>query len=106
MRLAILLSLLFAIAPAYAADKTDADRLTVTVRDGEVLFRGADLDVDELRSQLVATGRAGERVYVRIGPGAKSVYIDRVVKAIRAAGFADIAIVGPSGMEKDLDPPV
>ncbi|MDB5396606.1 MAG: hypothetical protein JWM91_4112 [Rhodospirillales bacterium] len=82
------------------------DRLTVTVRDGEVLFHGADLDVDQLQSQLTATRRQGSRVYLRIGSGAKSVYIDRVIKAIRSAGFTDIVLVGPSGLEKDLDPPV
>ena len=84
----------------------DAAALTVTVHDGGVLFHGADLDLDQLQSQLAATGRQGARVYLRIGSNAKSVYVDRVIAAIRAAGFADIAILGPPGLEKDLDPPV
>jgi biopolymer transport protein ExbD len=98
--------LAFSLAFAGASHAEDADRLTVMIRDGEVLFHGVELDVDQLQSQLTASGLQGSRIYLRLGSGAKSVYIDRVVKAIRSAGFTDIVLLGPSGMEKALDPPV
>lgn len=97
---------LFLIVLTGSSRAEDAAPLTVTVQDGDVLFHGAALDLDQLQSQLSATGRKGARVYLRIGSNAKSVYVDRVIAAIRAAGFANIAILGPPGMEKDLDPPV
>ncbi len=101
--LTLLAALIAAPTIAHAAEP---DRLIVVIHDGEVVFNGADLDLDQLKAQLTATGKQGARVYLRIGASATSVYVDRVVKAVREAGFADIAIVGPSGMEKDLDPPV
>jgi biopolymer transport protein ExbD len=104
IRIAVFLA--FSLTCAGIAHSEDADRLTVMVRDGEVLFHGAALDVDQLQSQLTASGLQGSRIYLRLGSGAKSVFIDRVVKAIRSAGFTDIVLLGPSGMEKALDPPV
>jgi biopolymer transport protein ExbD len=89
-----------------SAHAQDADRLIVFIHDGEVLFHGAELDLDQLKAQLTATGKQGSKLYLRIGSSAKSVYVERVVKAVREAGFTDIAILGPSGMEKDLDPPI
>jgi hypothetical protein len=44
-----------------------------------------------LKTQLAATGRQKERVYSRMGPNAKSTCAQRVIDAIKAAGFADIA---------------
>ncbi len=89
-----------------SAHGEDSDRLIVFIHDGEVLFHGAELDLDQLKTQLAATGKQGSKLYLRIGSSAKSVYVERVVKAVREAGFTDIAILGPSGMEKDLDPPI
>jgi hypothetical protein len=42
-----------------------------------------------LKTQLAATGRQKERVYSRMGPNAKSACAQRVIDAIKAAGFAD-----------------
>jgi len=80
--------------------------LTVIIEDGQVLFQGADLDLDELKSKLAATGRQKERVYFRVGPNAKSAYVQRVIDTIKAAGFADIAVMPPPGLGKDPEPPV
>ena len=102
--LAAVLAVSLSLARVAAAE--DTERLTVMIRDGEVLFHGAELDVEQLQSQLTASGLQGSRVYVRLASGANSVFIDRVVSAIRSAGFTDIILLGPSGMEKALEPPV
>ena len=85
--------------PARAADKP-AEPLTVIVEDGDVLFQGANLDLDQLKAQLIATGRQKERVYFRMGPNAKTAYTKRVVAAIEAAGFHDIAVMPPPGLRQ------
>jgi biopolymer transport protein ExbD len=91
--------------PAYAEDKT-TEPLTVTIEDGEVSFQGADLDIDQLTAQLMATGRQKERIYFRMGPHAKTAYTERVIAAIKAAGFSDIAVLPPPGLgRKDPEPP-
>jgi biopolymer transport protein ExbD len=91
--------------PASAADKS-TDPLTVTIEDGDVLFQGANLDTDQLTAQLKATGRQKERVYFRMGPHAKTAYTERVIAAIKAAGFTDIAVLPPPGLgKKDSEPP-
>jgi hypothetical protein len=41
-----------------------------------------------LKTQLAATGRQKERIYFRMGPNAKSTCAQRVIDAIKAAGFA------------------
>jgi hypothetical protein len=46
-----------------------------------------------LKTQLAATGRQKERVYSRMGPNAKSTCAQRVIDAIKRAGFADIALL-------------
>jgi biopolymer transport protein ExbD len=104
IRCLALLAVLFVTSSVAHAE--EPDRLTVFIHDGEVLFHGTELDLDQLKTQLTATGKQGARIYLRIGSSAKSVYVDRVVKTVQEAGFTDIAILGPSGMEKDLDPPV
>ena len=91
-------------APAHAAD--DTSPLTVIIEDGDVLFQGANLDLDQLQARLTASGRQKEKIYFRIGPNAKTVFVQRVIDAIKAAGFADIGMVPPPGMEKALEPPV
>jgi biopolymer transport protein ExbD len=92
--------------PAHADDKP-AEPLTVVVEDGDVLFQGANLDLDQLKAQLAATGRQKERVYFRMGPNAKTAYTQRVVDAIKAAGFADIAVMPPPGLgKKNPEPPM
>lgn len=80
--------------------------LTVIIEDGEVLFQGADLDLDQLKSRLAATGRQKERILFRIGPNAKTVYVKQVIDAIKEAGFADIGMMPPPGLEKAVEPPV
>lgn len=80
--------------------------LTVIIEDGQVLFQGADLDLDELRMRLAQTGRQKERIYFRAGPNAKSAYVQRVIDTIKAAGFADIAVMPPPGLGKAAEPPV
>jgi biopolymer transport protein ExbD len=91
--------------PAYPDKSTEA--LTVTVEDGEVLFQGANLDLDQLKAQLVATGRQKERIYFRMGPHAKTAYIERVIAVIKGAGFSDIAVLPPPGLgKKDPEPPL
>ena len=91
---------------ANAADKP-AEPLTVIVEDGDVLFQGANLDLDQLKTQLAATGRQKERIYFRMGPNAKTAYTQRVVDAIKAAGFADIAVMPPPGLgKKEPAPPL
>jgi biopolymer transport protein ExbD len=91
--------------PAHA-DEKPAEPLTVIVEDGDVLFQGANLDLDELKIQLIATGRQKERIYFRMGPNAKTAYTQRAVEAIKAAGFTDIAVQPPPGLgKKDPEPP-
>jgi biopolymer transport protein ExbD len=88
------------------AQAADEPLLTVLIQDGQVLFQGADLDLDELKAKLAATGRQKERVYFRVGPNAKSAFVQRVIDTIKAAGFADIAVMPPPGLGKDSEPPV
>lgn len=93
---AALFAALTAIAPAHADDQP----LTVFIQDGEVLFQGVELDVDQLTEKLKATGRQKERIYFRMGPNAKTAYTKRVIAAIEAAGFTDIAVMPPPGLGK------
>jgi len=90
--------------PARAADKP-AEPLAVTIEDGDVLFQGANLDTDQLTAQLKATGRQKERIYFRMGPHAKTAYTERVIAAIKAAGFTDIAVLPPPGLGKRAPEP-
>lgn len=85
-----------AILAAHAARAEDAP-LRITVVDGQVIFAGANLDLDELRAALARTGRQNEILTFQVGPNAKSAYISRVLKAVRDAGFAKLSIVGPAG---------
>ena len=94
---------LFLAAPAHADDPKP---LTVIIEDGDVLFQGANLDLDQLQARLTASGRQKEKIYFRVGPNAKTVFVQRVIDAIKAAGFADIGMVPPPGMEKAPEPPV
>ncbi len=80
--------------------------LKVIVGDGELLFGGENLDTDQLRTKLAATGRQAEKILLQIGPTAKTVYIHRAIDAIHAAGFGNIALVGPSGTEIPGEPPI
>ena len=93
---AALLALLTAFLPARADDQP----LTVFIQDGEVLFQGRELDVEQLTETLKATGRQKERIYFRMGPNAKTAYAKRVVAAIAAAGFTDIAVMPPPALGK------
>ncbi len=80
--------------------------LKVIVSDGELLFGGENLDAGQLRAKLAATGRQSEKILLQVGPTAKTVYIHRAIDAIHAAGFGDIALVGPSGNEIPGEPPI
>jgi len=94
------------IAVPLRADDKSAAPLTIIVEDGDVLFQGANLDLDQLKTELAATGRQKERIYFRMGPNAKTAYTERVVAAIKAAGFTDIAVMPPPGLgKKDPEPP-
>jgi len=94
---ALLLCLVIFTAPVAHADDTP---LTVFIQDGEVLFQGMTLDTDQLTEKLKATGRQAERIYFRMGPNAKTAYTKRVIAAIEAAGFVDIAVMPPPGLGK------
>jgi biopolymer transport protein ExbD len=96
---------LFAAAIAIAPARADEQPLTVTIEDGEVLFQGSALDTDQLTEKLKATGRQKERIYFRLGPNAKTVYAKRVIAAIKAAGFTDIAVMPPAGLNKKAPEP-
>jgi biopolymer transport protein ExbD len=99
---AALLAAIF-IATAYAEDMP----LTVFIQDGDVVFQGAILDTDQLTQKLKATGRQKERIYFRMGPNAKTAFTKRVVAAIQAAGFTDIAVMPPPGLgDKAPEPPL
>jgi biopolymer transport protein ExbD len=94
-----------ALTPAYA--QTEAPKpLKVIVGDGELLFGGENLDAEQLRAKLAATGRQSEKILLQVGPTAKTVYIHRAIDAIHAAGFGNIALVGPSGDEIPGEPPI
>jgi biopolymer transport protein ExbD len=80
--------------------------LKVIVSDGELLFGGENLDTDQLRAKLAATGRQSEKILLQVGPTAKTIYIHRAIDAIHAAGFGNIALVGPSGTEIPGEPPI
>jgi biopolymer transport protein ExbD len=90
---------------AVSADAS-AEPLTVVVEDGDVLFQGSSLDLDQLKAQLAATGRQKERIYFRMGPNVKTAYTQRVVEAIKAAGFTDIAVIPPPGLGQKPEPPL
>jgi biopolymer transport protein ExbD len=97
--------LLFPTLTAHA--ETDPPKpLKVIVGDGELLFGGENLDTDQLRAKLAATGRQSEKILLQIGSTAKTVYIHRAIDAIHAAGFGNIALVGPSGTEIPGEPPI
>ena len=87
--------------PAPAEDAA-RDQLRIAVVDGQVIFQGANLDVDALGAALARTGRQEETLSVQIGPKAKSAYISRVLRAVQAAGFSKFSIVGPTGSEPVL----
>ena len=93
---ALLLCLAILATPAHADDTP----LTVFIQDGEVLFQGKTLDTDQLTETLKATGRQTERIYFRMGPNAKTAFTKRVIAAIQAAGFTDIAVMPPPGLGK------
>ena len=98
---------LFAALIAIAAAHADDQPLTVFIQDGEVLFQGMELDIDQLTEKLKATGRQKERIYFRMGPNAKTAYTKRVIAAIEAAGFTDIAVMPPPGLGKrEPEPPL
>jgi biopolymer transport protein ExbD len=85
---------------AAPASRADDQPLTVFIQDGEVVFQGVELDTDQLTERLKATGRQKERIYFRMGPNAKTAYTKRVIAAIEAAGFTDIAVMPPPGLGK------
>jgi biopolymer transport protein ExbD len=85
---------------AAPASRADGQPLTVFIQDGEVVFQGVELDTDQLTERLKATGRQKERIYFRMGPNAKTAYTKRVIAAIEAAGFTDIAVMPPPGLGK------
>ena len=102
------IALVFCLAASVGRGENIAssEPLTVIIADGEVLFQGVSLDTDQLTEKLIATGRQKERIYFRMGPNAKTAYTQRVVEAIKAAGFADIAVQPPPGLgKKDPEPP-
>ena len=104
---AIAVAALFAAIAVIAPARADDQPLTVIIEDGEVLFQGSALDTDQLTEKLKATGRQNERIYFRMGPNAKTAYTKRVVAAIEAAGFHDIAVMPPPGLrQKDSGPPL
>ncbi len=101
--MALAAGLMFSTAQA---DDKGAPPLTVLIEDGEVVFQGAALDLDQLKAQLAATGRQKERIYFRMGPHAKTAYTERVIDTIKAAGFTDIAVLPPPGLGGGPEPPV
>jgi len=103
----VIAAVLVCAALVSADAQTEAPQpLKVIVRDGELLFGGENLDADQLRIKLAATGRQSEKILLQIGPTAKTVYIHRAIDAIHAAGFGNIALVGPSGTEIPGAPPI
>lgn len=103
-----LIALAFSLAVSLVrAEDIASEPLSVLVLDGEVLFQGKHLDTDQLTETLKATGRQKERIYFRMGPNAKTAYTKRVVAAIEAAGFTDIAVAPPPGFgKKEAEPPL
>ena len=91
---------------AVQAQTPEQKPLKVIVGDGELLFGGENLETDQLKAKLAATGRQSEKILLQIGPTAKTVYIHRAIEAIHAAGFGTIALVGPSGTEIPGVPPI
>jgi biopolymer transport protein ExbD len=91
---ALLIACAIALPPARA---DDAAGLHVVVHDGDVIFQGVSMDVDQLQAKLATGGRQGDPLYFQVGSNAKSVYISRVLRAVRAAGFTHVVIVGPDG---------
>ncbi len=99
----LLLILALLTLPVHA----DNTPLTVFIQDGEVFFQGKTLDTDQLTETLKATGRQTERIYFRMGANAKTAYTKRVIAAIEAAGFHDIAVMPPPGLgKKEPEPPL
>ncbi len=98
------LVLLSAVSVVRAEDSASGP-LIVFIQDGEVLFQGKALDIDQLTETLKATGRQKERIYFRMGPNAKTAYTKRVIAAIEAAGFTDIAVMPPPGLGKTKPEP-
>jgi biopolymer transport protein ExbD len=88
---------LIAILPFAHFAHADPPPPRIVVLDGSVLFAGADLDLDELRSALAKTGRQDETLLFQVGPNAKSGYISRALKAVKDAGFSKFSIAGPTG---------
>jgi biopolymer transport protein ExbD len=97
---AVACAALFIAAAVIAPARADDQPLTVFIQDGEVLFQGVELNTDQLTEKLKATGRQTERIYFRMGPNAKTAYTKRVIAAIEAAGFTDIAVMPPPGLSK------
>jgi len=109
--LGITRKLLFAVAVFIALGAAQAQTpeqtpLKVIVGDGALLFGGENLEADQLKAKLAATGRQSEKILLQIGPTAKTVYIRRAIEAIHGAGFGTIALVGPSGTEIPGVPPI
>ena len=88
------------------AQTPEPSPLKVIVSDGALLFGGQNLEADQLKEKLAATGRQSEKILLQVGPTAKTVYIRRAIAAIHAAGFGNIALVGPSGTEIPGAPPI
>jgi hypothetical protein len=101
------IALVFCLAVSVIrAEDIASEPLTVIIADGEVLFGGVPLNTDQLTEKLKGTGRQKERIYFRMGPNAKTAYTQRVVEAIKAAGFTDIAVMPPPGLgKKEPEPP-
>ncbi len=85
------------------AQNVPSDALRIVVVDGQVLFRGANLDIEELRAALAKTGRQSETLYFQVGPNAKSAYLRQVLQALKDAGFSKLSILGPTSSSPVLN---
>ena len=90
-----LLAGILMLASSVRAD--DPPQLRLVVHDGNVSFQGDNLDVEQLQAKLAASGRQTDPLYFQVGANAKSVFISRVLRAVRAAGFTHVVILGPDG---------
>jgi hypothetical protein len=63
---------------------------------------GANLDLDQLKTQRAVTGRQNERSYFRTGPNAMPTCVQRGVVAIKAAGFAAIVLLPRNRYRQDI----
>jgi biopolymer transport protein ExbD len=99
-----LLACILIVGPWTPTHAGDAARppLRIVVVDGQVVFGGANLDLDELRTALASSDHKDETLYFQVGPNAKSTYISQVLKVVKQAGFSKLAIVGPTGPETVL----